>query len=192
MPHCSFVFNQVPCTLVTGCLIHAGFDAAYNEINPIMLAAVQSARTANPSYALVLTGHSLGAAVATLAGAYLRVEGYACDVYTYGSPRVGNVVFANYVTQQTGANYRVTHLDDPVPRLPPILLNYAHTSPEFWLSDGNATTVNYGVQDIKVCIGNVRRSTPFPSVPCTVPTFVALKLTRMADECVMQCGHNSL
>jgi len=103
---------------------------------------------------VVATGHSLGGAVATLAAAYLRAAGNAVDLYTYGSPRVGNDAFANFVSAQAGLEIRVTHLDDPVPRLPPLLFSYRHTSPEYWLYDGGATTTNYGVSDVKVCTGS--------------------------------------
>jgi hypothetical protein len=101
----------------------------------------------------VFTGHSLGGAVSSLGAVYARQAGLAVDIINYGSPRVGNAAFATFVTNQAGVEYRVTHLDDPVPRLPPIVFNYAHTSPEYWLSDGTAFTENYGVADIKVCTG---------------------------------------
>lgn len=78
---------------------------------------------------------------------------YACDIYTVGSPRVGNLPFAKYVTAQTGAEYRATHYDDPVPRLPPIVLNYFHTSPEYWLAEGPSTRTNYTISEIEVCTG---------------------------------------
>lgn len=86
------------------------------------------------------------------------------DLYTYGSPRVGNDAFVNFVTAQPGLEVRVTHLDDPVPRLPPLLFGYRHTSPEYWLSGGSATTTNYGVADVKVCTGNA-------NVACNAGTF---------------------
>jgi hypothetical protein len=89
-----------------------------------------------------------------MAAAYLRSAGNSVDLYTYGSPRVGNDAFANFVSAQSGLEIRVTHLDDPVPRLPPLLFNYRHTSPEYWLSDGTATTTNYGVSDVVVCTGS--------------------------------------
>lgn len=115
---------------------------------------VAAAKKANPSYPVVATGHSLGGAVATLAAAYLRAAGTPVDLYTYGSPRVGNDAFANFVSGQAGLETRVTHLDDPVPRLPPLLFSYRHTSPEYWLSDGGATTTAYSVSDVKVCAGS--------------------------------------
>lgn len=83
----------------------------------------------------------------------MRENGFPCDIYTYGSPRVGNTAFANFVTAQAGGTYRITHLDDAVPRLPPILLGFHHTSPEYWLYTGNATTVDYTISDMKICEG---------------------------------------
>ncbi|EFQ29729.1 lipase [Colletotrichum graminicola] len=149
-----FTFVLQDCDLVDGCQVHTGFAAAWNEVKADVLSAIQAAKAANPSYTIVGAGHSLGAAVVTVAAAYLRVEGYPMDIYTYGSPRVGNAAFADFVTAQPGAEYRVTHIDDPVPRLPPLIFGYRHTSPEYWLSTGNATTVDYTLADIIVCEGN--------------------------------------
>lgn len=150
----NILFGFSSCTdLTANCKVHDGFQNAWKEISTATLAAVASAKAANPSYTIVATGHSLGAAVATIATAYLRKAGYSVDLYTYGSPRVGNDYFANFVSGQAGGEYRVTHIDDPVPRLPPILFGYRHTSVEYWLSTGTATTVNYSLSDIKVCEG---------------------------------------
>ncbi|KAI1338980.1 alpha/beta-hydrolase [Xylariaceae sp. FL0016] len=148
-----FIFLQTSCDLVTSCLVHSGFYTAWNEIKDDLLAGVEAAVAANPTYSVFFTGHSLGGAVSTIAVAYAREANVTADLYTFGSPRVGNEKFVSFVTDQAGAEYRVTHLDDPVPRLPPIILNYRHTSPEYWLSDGNATTTDYTAADIKVCDG---------------------------------------
>ncbi|KAK4147195.1 Alpha/Beta hydrolase protein [Dichotomopilus funicola] len=142
---------QVPCDFTSGCLVHTGFYASWLEVADRAHAAVTAALTANPSFSVISTGHSLGGAVATLAAASLRDAGVPVDLYTYGSPRVGNLAFAEYVTAQPGREYRVTHSDDPVPRLPPLLLNYRHTSPEYWIdagSDGVLTT-----DEVKYCEG---------------------------------------
>ena len=116
-----------------------------------VLAGVRAAAAANPTFKVVVTGHSLGGAVATLATAYIRKAGYAADLYTYGSPRVGNDAFVAFVTDQPGAEYRVTHTDDPVPRLPPIALNYRHTSPEYWIDEGSDTVVS--LNEVQYCPG---------------------------------------
>ncbi|KAH6719651.1 lipase [Leptodontidium sp. MPI-SDFR-AT-0119] len=139
--------------LVSGCKLHQGFSYAWGDVKSNTMAAVKKAKAAYPSYTIVLTGHSLGGAVATIAAAYLRKAGYPCDIYSYGSPRVGNEAFVNFVSAQAGAHYRVTHTDDPVPRYPGRILGFYHTSPEFWLSTGSAKTTSYALSDIKVCTG---------------------------------------
>ncbi|KAI1376491.1 alpha/beta-hydrolase [Hypoxylon crocopeplum] len=146
-------FIPVPCDLVDDCLVHTGFLTAYDEISEDLLAGLATAQAANPSYKIVFTGHSLGGAVSTLAAGYARKAGYDVDLYTYGSPRVGTEEFVEFITAQPGLETRVTHLDDPVPRLPPILIGYRHTSPEFWLSDGESNTTAYTAADVKVCDG---------------------------------------
>ncbi|KAK5630848.1 hypothetical protein RRF57_006563 [Xylaria bambusicola] len=149
-----FEFLQKDCSsLTSGCKVHYGFAKAWDEISGPALAAVKAAKGANPGYRVVFTGHSLGAAVSSLGAAYARKSGLAVDIINYGSPRVGNVAFANFVSGQPGVEWRVTHLDDPVPRLPPIVFDYAHTTPEYWLEGGNAFKTDYTVNEIKVCEG---------------------------------------
>ncbi|KAK3308811.1 Alpha/Beta hydrolase protein [Chaetomium strumarium] len=132
-----FLFLQVPCDLTPNCLVHSGFQLSWEEVRDRAMAAASAAQAANPTYRVVVTGHSLGGAIATLAAADLRAARVAADLYTYGSPRVGNLALAEFVTNQPGAEYRVTHTDDPVPRLPPIWLNYRHVSPEYWVEEGS-------------------------------------------------------
>lgn len=79
--------------------------------------------------------------------------GGTCEIYTFGSPRVGNAAFAEFVSAQAGNEYRMTHIDDPVPRLPSHDFGYYHTDVEYWLSDGSATTTSYTGDDVDVCTG---------------------------------------
>jgi triacylglycerol lipase len=104
--------------------IHAGFaradDVIWTDLQPRLL----------PKAALV-TGHSLGGALATLTAARLMGEPYrlhteqpvkAC--YTFGSPRVGDHGFAaSYEGLMTGGSYRVVNGADVVPAVPlPVML----------------------------------------------------------------------
>lgn len=149
-----FLFAQVPCDLADDCQVHAGFLASWAEVSSAVLAGVRAAAAAHPSYRVAVTGHSLGGAVGTLAAAYLRRAGHAADLYTYGSPRVGNAALAAMVTTGGGGKeYRVTHTDDPVPRLPPIVLGYRHTSPEYWLDAGGASNPAVTPADVRYCAG---------------------------------------
>lgn len=143
-------FAFTTCNLVVGCLVHSGFWEAWTNTRAAVLAGVAEATSAHPGYKVVVTGHSLGAAVATLAAADLRVNGTSADLYNYGSPRVGNDIFANFVTNQTGINVRVTHTDDPVANLPPNWIDYRHISPEYWIEQGD---VNVMASDIEVLYG---------------------------------------
>ncbi|KAK2602506.1 hypothetical protein N8I77_009033 [Diaporthe amygdali] len=157
-------FVQTSCDYTTGCAVHSGFKIAWESISEYTLAFVKTAMEAYPGYTLVVTGHSLGGAVGTLAAIEFRNMGYACDLYTYGSPRVGNLALVKFVTDQAGAEYRATHYDDPVPRLPPILFGYFHTSPEYWLASGPATDVDYTIDEIDICLG-------YANTSCNAGTF---------------------
>lgn len=147
----NFAFKDT--SLVSGGQFHTGFLNAWEELTAGVTSAIDSALASNSGYRVVATGHSLGGAVATIAAAHLRAGGKTVDTYTYGAPRVGNDVVSDFITNQ-GTNSRVTHLDDPVPRLPPIFVGYRHTSPEYWLSNGEASGETYPPADIRVCTGN--------------------------------------
>jgi len=138
----------VPCDLAFGCLVHTGFYASWKEISSRVLQGVKAATAANPTWPIVVTGHSLGGAVATIATPYIRKANLKADLYTSGSPRVGNSVFVKYVTNQAGGEYRLTHEADPFARLPHIIFNYRHTSPEYWLKEPALSSA-----DIKICTG---------------------------------------
>jgi hypothetical protein len=153
-----FTFAQVPYTLTgcTSCWIHSGFSTGWSERRDAVLDTVLSALERYPDYSLVITGHSIGAGIATLAGAELRSMNYNADIYTYGSPRVGNTEFATFVTSQAlekGVNYRMTHEKDPVSQLPPTWIGYEHTSPEYWLTNRTDATDVYEASDVVVCEG---------------------------------------
>ena len=156
----SLTFFKIPCDLVDGCELHAGFKVAWDEVQNAVVDNVRAARETYPSYKTIITGHSLGGAVATIAAAYTRdaLGADDIDLYTYGSPRTGNKAFAAGVTEQAGLEYRITHTDDPVPRLPPIFIGYSHVSPEYWFYTGGSDTDDYGPEDAKVCEGYINVS----------------------------------
>lgn len=141
------------------CQIHSGFNDAWNQVKDSVYTFIANASSTYPNHTLIVTGHSLGGAVGTIAAANLRAMGYPCDLYTFGSPRVGNEDFVNFVGSQEGNEFRVTNADDPVPRLPPssfFLGSYRHTSPEFWLTvqdTTNASASAIGVSNFEICEG---------------------------------------
>lgn len=127
---------------------------------------MNTAVNANPDYELAIVGHSLGAAVATLAAADLRGKGHpSAKLYAYASPRVANPALASYITAQSN-NYRFTHTDDPVPKLPMLTMGYVHISPEYYITAPNNATVSENqVQVLKGEInwnGNTGTGPPSP------------------------------
>ena len=69
-------------------LVHAGFIAAAEALAGELRAPVAEALAAHPGYALVVTGHSLGAAVASLVALLWAAD----DTFhtAYGDEKVAN------------------------------------------------------------------------------------------------------
>ena len=67
-----------------------------------------------------LTGHSLGGAIAILAGNYLLEQGVdVSGIYTFGAPRVGNSHYRNLINERLNYKYwRFMNDNDPVPDVP--------------------------------------------------------------------------
>lgn len=120
-----------------GTSIHRGFKAALDEDcdDTTILEKVMSEVKAlsGKQRALYLTGHSLGAALATLTAAYLLDQKVnLTGLYTYGSPRVGGVAFAAEFNERAKAlTHRFVNRQDGVARLPLEALGYQHVG-EMW------------------------------------------------------------
>ncbi|KAJ2913344.1 hypothetical protein MD484_g7068, partial [Candolleomyces efflorescens] len=110
---------------------HNGFGDAHAASATAVLAAVRSGISTYGTNQVTLTGHSLGGAIAIIATAHLSVQipGVSLRTITYGSPRVGNQAFVDFVNARSVMN-RINNKDDPVPILPGRFLNYAHTEGE--------------------------------------------------------------
>jgi hypothetical protein len=65
-----------------------------------MISELSDAVARYSDYQLVLVGHSLGGAVAALAGLELQIRGWNPQVITFGEPRVGNKELASYIDQR--------------------------------------------------------------------------------------------
>lgn len=68
-------FLLTPYSGCDGCWTHNGFTASWYQVKDSAWESVESAYLLYPNYTLVVTGHSLGAAVATLAGLEFRLGG---------------------------------------------------------------------------------------------------------------------
>lgn len=118
--------------------VHAGFLLGARSVIDAVHDAVASVQAAAGSLPVFLTGHSLGAAQATLAALMLERRGVAvAGVYTFGSPRAGDAAFRNAFNacpdpQAPNSNpladraFRFVNQLDIVPRVPGWLAGFRH------------------------------------------------------------------
>jgi hypothetical protein len=93
--------------------VHQGFKDALDEVWEKEGLLDYLRNHENGQRTLWFTGHSLGAALATLAA---RRYGNVARLYTYGSPRVGDLDFKNGFQLK---NYRFVNNNDIVTKVPP-------------------------------------------------------------------------
>ena len=114
--------------------VHEGFSQLTNELTPSIVEAVQQLDPTIPFY---ITGHSLGAAVATLAALEIADKvpqlKDQIQLYTYATPRVCSPTLAKMHSQLIPNCYRVVNLGDTVPLVPPVTIgkSYVHVGQEW-------------------------------------------------------------
>lgn len=145
-------------------LVHEGFSevwkfALQDEILDAVNELVEKYGAERPVYA---TGYSSGAAGAQLAAFTFKVLLDLPDIrlYTFGSPRIGNIEFARVLPKMTTEIWRFTHDRDIIPSLPKMKLGYWHTPQEIFQQekefDKNDPTFIYrdDVSSYKLCDGS--------------------------------------
>jgi predicted lipase len=66
--------------ICSGCDAHLGFWSTWQSISDTITPHINAAVAQYPSYGLVFTGHSLGAALATVSATVLRLAGHKIDL----------------------------------------------------------------------------------------------------------------
>lgn len=117
----------------SGTQIHQGFAKAYLSVREEIHGAINSHAPAQ----VTVTGHSLGAALATLAAVDIQYnfspQVEMINIYTFGSPRVGNSGFRESFNRRVPASYRFVYGMDIVPALPRPWQGYRHVATEYRL-----------------------------------------------------------
>ncbi|KAI9734094.1 MAG: hypothetical protein M1818_007032 [Claussenomyces sp. TS43310] len=152
------------------CTVHMGFLTSWMNTRSIILPHLEKLRDEYPGYSLHLVGHSLGGAVAALAGLEFEVMGWRPTVTTFGEPRLGNRGLRIYLDELFGLGNsdadtissnvigghgarfrRVTHVDDPVPLLPLGEWGFLMHSGEIYISK---PALSPTPSDVHLCSGD--------------------------------------
>ncbi|XP_031274402.1 lipase-like isoform X2 [Pistacia vera] len=146
---------------MTDAMVHHGFYSAYHNttIRPGVLSAVKRAKEIYGEFKVIVTGHSMGGAMAAFCGLDLAVNHEVQDVQvmTFGQPRIGNAAFASCYSKLVPNTIRVTNEHDMVPHLPPYYSyfpqkTYHHFPREVWLYNIGVGSLVYKVE--KICDGS--------------------------------------
>jgi triacylglycerol lipase len=109
--------------------VHRGFKREVDDLWPRLEQALMS-----NSRTLWFTGHSLGAAMAAICAGRCALSHIGSNpraLFTYGSPRIGNGRYVNFVQFEA---YRWVNNNDIVARVPPAWLGYRHKGQEVYLN----------------------------------------------------------
>jgi len=133
-------------------MAHSGFLNAYTSVRPVLLQLLKEhgLDLDGDAGTLLVTGHSLGGALAMLTAVDLAQLGPRLATYTFGQPRVGNRVLAKAAAIRCATSegpYRVVVANDVVPRLPRgasvnRLFDYTHCGETVQLTKGSPLVVD--------------------------------------------------
>ena len=111
--------NVIKQTAMAGGKVHGGFQKEVNDLWMDVLAEIEHNDGLRNVKDVWMTGHSLGAAMATIAATRHAPE----ELHTFGSPRVGGPKFVRHITCD---HYRFMNNNDIVCRIPPAWLGFRH------------------------------------------------------------------
>ena len=116
-------------------LVHFGFAQALDKVYDSIVQWISEQKLGD-EYQITCTGHSLGAALATICASRLDAH----ELYTFGSPRVGNRAFVKEMKNDGIQHYRFVNNNDIVTSVP-FPLRFVH--------HGNLVYINH--------YGNIRK-----------------------------------
>ena len=133
----NLVYYRVQYEDVPNTQIHSGFYTAYNAVSYQVRSAISGLIALHPTATILVTGHSLGGALATFAMLDIKRNlkfTNPIKFYSFGSPRVGNQAFSDYFMSTFPAEtyQRVTHYTDVVVQVPPRQMGFNHAGTEIW------------------------------------------------------------
>lgn len=150
--------NIPPCN---NCKLHSGFSLFLSSLQESFLKTLEATYEEYPDYNFVISGHSLGAAVAILCGIEVKIRGYDPTVVTYAQPKTFNAEMSEWVNEifdvykldaknrntksldLKSGYYRIVHMNDYVTDLPP---QYTHCGLQI---DINKILIPHDLSDLR-------------------------------------------
>ncbi|MFX0138994.1 MAG: lipase family protein [Candidatus Hodarchaeota archaeon] len=123
--------------------VHSGFLEAYESIQEEVKTKISELLKEKDFQEILITGHSLAAAIATLAALDLTISlEEDVTLYTFGGPYVGDKWFVRYFNKKVKNTFRITNAGDLAPYFPPRVLGYHHIETEVYIDDNNNLNIN--------------------------------------------------
>lgn len=111
--------------------VHSGFHGGYHNVHTDLVSFLSKVKAQDKN--VWIAGHSLGGALALIAGAELYDQYAIAGIHTIGQPRTGNNAFLDFYDQNYGDRYiRIVNDRDVVARVPPL---YGHTGKLYWFDE---------------------------------------------------------
>jgi len=138
----STLFPNAP----SGIKVHDGFQQTFGRTSDGILSGVRNALSSTGVNKVFVTGHSLGAAIATMDALMLKQNlpsSVQLSTTVFGLPRGGDQAYANFIDSALGNTFSfVTNQNDPVPTVPPRFLGFQHSQGEIHIQSVDAATGN--------------------------------------------------
>lgn len=113
-------FNTKPRKFKNDVAIHSGFYAQFMSLKNNITSDMDNIIDSYPIERIVLTGHSMGGAIACIAAPYFseRYENMHITCHTFGMPMLGNSEFVKWFVNGVDECVRLELEEDIVPKLP--------------------------------------------------------------------------
>lgn len=147
----SFDFRLISATPWPG-KVHAGFVESIDDI----WSTVENLVNKYTNRKIWLCGHSLGGAMSALLAYKLKLDNTCPDpteLYTYGSPKIGNQEYATALDATKLLHYRFVNSNDIVPNIPPG--GYKHFGKLYFISRDGKIVEPTWYQSVKDQAGRI-------------------------------------